>query len=368
MILFVPTRAGAADDFVVSIYSDGQSRTFRTSGGTVGSVLERAGVVVGADDLVEPNVETELKGPVYNVNIFRARPVYVVDGLKSYVVNSPYSSSKLIAEDVGLEVYPEDLLELSRVDDFVGAGIIGEQLIITRAIPVVIDLYGKKIEHRTHAKTIGELLAEKSIIPDSEDYVSLENNVAVEVGTVVSVIRVGQLVELVEEEISYETEVIWDDSVAYGYESIEQVGVNGERTVTYEVEYHNGLEVERKQIKAVVSIEPVTQVVRVGMLIPDGIENRVLGQQLAEANGWEGEQWICLLHLWDKESQWNHLAQNPYSSAYGIPQFLDGTWAGTGYQKSSDASTQILAGMAYIENRYGTPCGAWQHSAEFNWY
>ena len=76
----------------------------------------------------------------------------------------------------------------------------------------------------------------------------------------------------------------------------------------------------------------------------------------------------CLEHLWGRESGWNPNAENPSSSAYGIPQFLDSTWAGTGIAKTSDGYRQIDAGLIYIKNRYGSPCGAWGHSQSSGWY
>ena len=30
--------------------------------------------------------------------------------------------------------------------------------------------------------------------------------------------------------------------------------------------------------------------------------------------------------------------------------------------------TQITWGLGYIEDRYGTPCGAWSHSQSVGWY
>jgi hypothetical protein len=84
--------------------------------------------------------------------------------------------------------------------------------------------------------------------------------------------------------------------------------------------------------------------------------------------GGDGSQFSCLESLWGKESGWNPNAQNPTSTAYGIPQFLDSTWAGTGIAKTSDGYRQIDAGLIYIENRYGSPCGAWAHSQANNWY
>jgi hypothetical protein len=84
--------------------------------------------------------------------------------------------------------------------------------------------------------------------------------------------------------------------------------------------------------------------------------------------GGDGSQFSCLENLWGKESGWNPNAQNPSSTAYGIAQFLDSTWAGTGIAKTSDGYRQIDAGLIYIEKAYGSPCGAWSHSQSTGWY
>ncbi len=88
---------------------------------------------------------------------------------------------------------------------------------------------------------------------------------------------------------------------------------------------------------------------------------------LSKLGGNAGE-FSCLESLWGKESGWNPNAQNPTSTAYGIAQFLDSTWAGTGIAKTSDGYRQIDAGLVYINNRYGSPCGAWSHSQSTGWY
>jgi hypothetical protein len=84
--------------------------------------------------------------------------------------------------------------------------------------------------------------------------------------------------------------------------------------------------------------------------------------------GGSGSEFTCLENLWGKESGWDPNAQNPSSTAYGIPQFLDSTWAGTGIAKTSDGYRQIDAGLIYIDQRYGSACGAWAHSQANNWY
>jgi hypothetical protein len=47
--------------------------------------------------------------------------------------------------------------------------------------------------------------------------------------------------------------------------------------------------------------------------------------------------------------------KNPNSTAYGLFQFLDSTWAGTGVSKTSDSLLQTVAGLRYVFSRYRTP-------------
>lgn len=97
--------------------------------------------------------------------------------------------------------------------------------------------------------------------------------------------------------------------------------------------------------------------------------NRDLGAAAAAERGWTGSQWTCLEQLWTRESDWNHLAQNPTSSAYGIPQALPGSkMAGHGADWQTNPATQIAWGLDYIAGRYGTPCEAWAHSEQTGWY
>lgn len=95
--------------------------------------------------------------------------------------------------------------------------------------------------------------------------------------------------------------------------------------------------------------------------------NRALGYRLMIEFGFGADQWPALDALWTRESNWNHNADNPTSSAYGIPQALTGTHAmPAGYM--NDPAVQIRWGLNYIKNRYGTPANAWAHSQRTGWY
>jgi murein DD-endopeptidase MepM/ murein hydrolase activator NlpD len=84
--------------------------------------------------------------------------------------------------------------------------------------------------------------------------------------------------------------------------------------------------------------------------------------------GWSG-QWSCLDKLWTRESRWNYQADNPTSSAYGIPQALPGSkMASAGADWRTNPVTQMKWGLDYIADRYGTPCAAWAHSQNKGWY
>lgn len=102
---------------------------------------------------------------------------------------------------------------------------------------------------------------------------------------------------------------------------------------------------------------------------PDpGTAQAVALEQLTQ-RGWDGSEFSCLVSLWNKESGWNHGAQNPSSGAYGIPQALPGNkMASAGSDWATNPATQISWGLGYIEDRYGSPCGAWGHSEAKNWY
>lgn len=115
----------------------------------------------------------------------------------------------------------------------------------------------------------------------------------------------------------------------------------------------------------------------------------ILGQAKALMIGhnWGLDQLGSLQKLWTQESSWNPKARNNSSGAFGIAQALghgtqgsaadDGTneYGGFGLSdaqaKSANSGVaywQMVWGMNYIEQRYGTPAAAWNHEVIHNWY
>jgi hypothetical protein len=95
--------------------------------------------------------------------------------------------------------------------------------------------------------------------------------------------------------------------------------------------------------------------------------NKAIMQAMAtNVFGW-ASQLGALDYLMMRESGYNNTAQNPTSTAYGMGQFLDSTWAGYG-PKTSDPYLQSLYTLEYIKGRYVDANGAAAHERAFNWY
>lgn len=251
---------------------------------------------------------------------------------------------------------------------------------------VTIEVDGESSEYLLSGGTVGDVLQEAEIAVGSDDLVSEHLGTELVDGMAITVQRV--ITEVVTEDVVDEhgSSKVDSDSLYKGEENVTTEGVDGYSTTTYRVTLIDGEEAARETLAAVVTQERVDEVISVGTRerpssgsggsgsapstgpVATG-SNREIGQNLAAARGWEGEQWQCLDALWQKESNWNHLAQNPSSGAYGIPQSLPGNkMASVAGDWRTNPATQITWGLNYISGRYGTPCGAWQHSQARNWY
>jgi hypothetical protein len=94
---------------------------------------------------------------------------------------------------------------------------------------------------------------------------------------------------------------------------------------------------------------------------------REIGLALLPEYGFSADQFSCLDALYVSESDWRVDADNPTSSAYGIPQALTETHdMPPGY--FTDAEVQIRWGLEYIKDSYGSPCSAWEFKQSNNWY
>jgi len=358
---------------LITIHDRGIEKVLLSDAETIGDALKDADITLDSHDAVEPAIGQKLVATEYSINIYRARPVTVIDGSTRQKIVTPYQTAEQITKDVGITLYPEDTTIISRSNDLLKDGA-GLELVIDRATLFNFTLYGTKLEARTQAKTVGEMLKEKEVTLGPNDRVSLPESTLITSGIEVQVWREGHQTITVEEAVPFETSQIRDADREYGYKAVQTAGVDGKQNVTYEIEIRDGQEVARTKIANLVTTPASNQVEVIGTKLPvptNPSENQALGHVMMLNAGYGEDQWPCLLNLWMRESNWRTTAGNPTSGAYGIPQSLPASkMAAFGADYLTNPQTQIAWGLNYIKGRYGTPCGAWDafNSRVPHWY
>ena len=362
----------ASDQHVLTIHDRGDEQVVITKAGTLGEALKLAGIEISAGhDVVEPSLDSELVASNYSINIYRARPITVVDGVVKKNITTAEQTPERIAKAAGITIYSEDQTDFSAPSDMLSNGS-SQVMSIDRATVVQFTLYGKHAEVRTRATTVEEFLKEKSIKIGANDYLSVDRGQAISAGMAIELWREGKQTVTVEEEVDFEIEKVQDANREVGYREVKTPGVKGKRNATYEIEMKNGQEASRTEIASVTIEEPKKQVEIIGAKLPtptNPTEAQAIGKEMMLAAGFGEDQWGCLYNLWMRESGWRTTAGNVSSGAYGIPQSLPASkMAAFGDDYLTNPRTQIAWGLSYIKGRYGTPCGGWSAFQAKGWY
>ncbi|HEY8886021.1 MAG TPA: ubiquitin-like domain-containing protein [Candidatus Microsaccharimonas sp.] len=356
---------------LITIHDRGEEKVLLSDAATIGDALKDAGITLDSHDAVEPAASQQIIATEYQVNIYRARPVTVIDGAIRQKIVTAYQTAEQIAKDAGISLYPEDKTKLSQSGDLVADGA-GLQLTIDRATAFNFTLYGTTSVARTQAVTVGDMLKEKGIKIGENDRVSVPLTTPISTSSTIQVWREGKQTITVEEAINFDTQQIKDADQDVGYKSVQTAGVNGKKNVTYEVEIRDGQEVGRTAIASIVTAQSSNQVEVIGAKLPtptNPTENQALGHIMMLNAGYGEDQWSCLYTLWMHESGWKTTSGNISSGAYGIPQALPATkMASFGADYLTSAQTQISWGLNYIQGRYGSPCSAWSAWQIKGWY
>ena len=103
---------------------------------------------------------------------------------------------------------------------------------------------------------------------------------------------------------------------------------------------------------------------------PGVTDPREMARQILKNKfGYGSNQFECFDNIIMRESMWRVDATNPSSGAYGIPQALPGSkMASEGSDWRTNPATQIIWGIKYMEDRYGSPCAAWSFKSANGWY
>lgn len=300
----VPTTESVDGARYVSFYDGSDKLTVKTEAHTVREAIERADIVLNTGDTVEPGLDTEINADDYHINIHRARPVIVRDGLtEKYVMTASYDYNSIVME-AGLTIYDGDEVKTVANTNFLESG----------------------------------------------------------VNTTYEIVRNGGRTLTVDEEIPFAEQTEKDVNLAGGTTEVKQLGEVGVKRVTYNVQYINNEEVSRELVGEEIVREPVDRIVAVGAkksIPPEwgSCADWALAAGVSEAD------LAAALDLIYHESGCRVDAANA-SGAYGIPQALPGSkMAAMGADWATNPVTQIKWMIGYVNGRYG----GWSQALEY-WY
>jgi hypothetical protein len=140
---------GASDSKIVEVFVDGKLQTIPTRAATVDDLLKRLDIQLNEQDIVEPARSTLIYDD-FRINVYRARPITLLAGDERRTILTAQQSPRLIAQQSGISVHPEDNVVFTRPDDFLVEGVLGQEVRIERAVPMTINLYGNVLAIRTH--------------------------------------------------------------------------------------------------------------------------------------------------------------------------------------------------------------------------
>jgi resuscitation-promoting factor RpfB len=350
-VLMNGREVSASDSYVVILSHDKKRETVPTRAVTVGDFLDRVGVQLHEGDVVEPDRTTPIAEDNFRVNVYRARPVMVQDGGQKTFAFSAATTPRSVAGQAGVTVHPEDKIKSEMPTNFLKEGAIGETIVIDRATPTNLNLYGTPVPVRTHAKTVGELLEEKKIQLAKDDTLQPAAETKLTPQLQIFVVRSGSRVETREIAIPMQTQTIEDASLSFGATAVRQQGAAGKKVVTYQIDLKNGKEVSRKIIQEVVAQEPVTHIVARGKTINIPADK----EAVMAAAGIARSDYGYANYIISRESGWNAAARNKRSGAFGLCQALPGTkMASAGADWQTNPVTQLKWCSGYAKGRYGS--------------
>ena len=329
----------------VTVDVNGESMEVSTFAGSVNGALKAAGVEVGEQDLVYPAPSDSLSNGD-TVTVRTAKPVAVtIDG----------------------GAVQEFTTTAATVDDFLGElpGIVGgsshgygtgqrvtDNMTIEVTSPKIVAIRdgGETIYTSAPAKTVGELLAARGVVVDSNDRVSPALDAPVMEGTTVTIDRVDVTQRTTTEEFDAEPKYVDDESLDPGEEKVREEGEKGQRKVTHRVVTVNG-KVESDEVVDNTETRPARPAV-----IARG---KIAGNTGAAAPSVAGGS------VWDSIAQCEsggNWAINTGNGYYGGLQFAASTWSGYGggqYAPTANLATreQQIAIAQKVQAAQGW--GAW---------
>ncbi len=354
---------GASDSRIVELSVNGNTQVIPTTASTVGELLDRLNIKINKGDVIQPAIATPILENNFQINIYRVHPVTVMENGVKTVISTAENDPRVIAQQAGYTIYPQDYITTSANADNLGQGVLGQEVIIDPSIPVSLNLYGAQVTERTHAKTVADLLNEDKIKTSSGNNVLPALTTPVTPNLQILVVPVGQKLVSTQQVIPFATQTISDPTVPYGVTQVSQTGANGLQLVVTNV-------TSGAQLQNVVITPPVNQIVKRGT----GISAIAGGNNIIwlKSSGINVGDYSYVNTVMIHETHWNP-DDISRTGCIGLGQSCPGSSGVAGLAVvcpdwQSNAVCQLGFFNSYAVSRYGSWAGAAAHENSYGWW
>lgn len=331
----------------VEITVDGNVHEVRTYAGTVEDALDRADVLVGPDDEVDPDPSTPVDDGL-SVEVMRAITVDVeVYGGVARTVTAPVTSVGEVLEIADLaDLRDEGARIVPPWNEPVGDGDTVEVQVPTEMV-VVAD--GEEQETSTFATDVASVLDEAGVEVGGDDVVLPDESAELWGPTTITVHRVDVEQETREVELEHGERRQETDDLERGTTRVDQDGEDGLRMDTYRITLVDGEQTFRERVGTEVVTEPRERVVLVGTKPPPPPPSPPAASAPSPATT-GSTSGSSSAGVWDRLAQcesngnWSADFGNGY---YGGLQFHPQTWrsvGGSGLPHEASKAEQIRRG------------------------
>ena len=133
-----------------------------------------------------------------------------------------------------------------------------------REYTITIIADGETRTLNSSAATISEALADAQVHLGALDQVEPGEYLALEEGMVITVVRVIEQFQSTEVEILFGQQIIQNEGLPEGDRRLLQAGSPGLEEIVYRIEYHDGVEMDRRMVRRTVIEPAVDEIVMIG--------------------------------------------------------------------------------------------------------
>ncbi len=259
VLVAVGALAAASYDKAVTLSLDGSTQSVHVFGSTVGDLLAKENVAVGAHDLVSPAADQGLSDGDTVVVRYGRKLTVTVDGTTTDYYTTATTVDAALAE-LGIRA-DQAKLSVSRTEPLGRAGL-AMSITMPRAVTMAVD--GGTTSLSTLGATVADALQQAEVKVGQLDRVIPAPETALAAGMTITVNRVEQKTATETQPVGFQVVDKDDATLAKGTTRTTTKGVAGQTTLTYTETWVDGKLESRTQTGAQVSTAPVDQVVAVG--------------------------------------------------------------------------------------------------------